>query len=92
MTPKEKAEQLVESFMNIKQQKLADYSRIYHPTAKQCALIAVNEIIDALEKYDELTEKHLKDDFDVTYFSCELQNMDSDFRYWNEVKQEIINL
>lgn len=60
--------------------------------SKQCALIAVNEIIDALEKYDELTEKHLKDEFDVTYFSCELQNMDSDFRYWNEVKQEIINL
>ena len=60
--------------------------------AKKCALIAVNEIIDALEKYDELTEKHLKDEFDVTYFSCELQNMDSDFRYWNEVKYQIINL
>jgi hypothetical protein len=45
MTPKEKAEQLVESFMNIKPQKLADYSVIYHPTAKQCALIAVNELI-----------------------------------------------
>jgi hypothetical protein len=45
MTPKEKAEQLVEIFMNIKQQKLADYSIIYHPTAKQCALIAVDEIL-----------------------------------------------
>ena len=48
MTPKEKAEQLVESFMNIKQQKLADYSIIYHPTAKQCALITVDEIINEL--------------------------------------------
>jgi hypothetical protein len=45
MAPKEKAEQLVESFINIKQQKLADYSIIYHPTAKQCALIAVDEIL-----------------------------------------------
>ena len=48
MTPEEKAEQLVESFMNIKQQKLADYSIIYHPTAKQCALIAVNEILNSM--------------------------------------------
>jgi hypothetical protein len=48
MAPKEKAEQLVEIFMNIKQQKFADYSVIYHPTAKQCALLAVNEIIKSI--------------------------------------------
>jgi hypothetical protein len=47
MTPKEKAEELVNSFMNIRKQKLADYSIIYHPTAKQCALIAVDEIINS---------------------------------------------
>jgi hypothetical protein len=46
-TPKEKAEELVEMFMNIKQQKLSDYSIIYYPTAKQCALIAVAEIINS---------------------------------------------
>lgn len=45
MTPKEKAEELVEAFMSTKQTKLSDYSRIYQPTAKQCALIAVDEII-----------------------------------------------
>jgi hypothetical protein len=44
-TPKEKAEELVEMFMNIKQLKLSDYSIIYYPTAKQCALIAVAEIM-----------------------------------------------
>jgi hypothetical protein len=44
-TPKEKAEELVEMFMNIKQQKLSDYSIIYYPSAKQCALIAVAEIM-----------------------------------------------
>ena len=45
MTPKEKAENLVDMFMNIEPTKLSDYSRIYHPTAKQCAILLVNEII-----------------------------------------------
>jgi hypothetical protein len=53
------------------------------------AVFIVNEIIDALEKYDDLTEQYLKDEFGLEYFSAELQNMDSDFRYWNKVKQEI---
>jgi hypothetical protein len=55
MAPKEKAIELVEMFMNIRKQKLADYSIIYYPTAKQCALIAVNEIMKLIEKsyYDE---------------------------------------
>ena len=47
MTPKEKAEQLVDRFMAIKSMKLSDYSLIYYPFAKQCALIAVQEIINA---------------------------------------------
>lgn len=54
------------------------------------ALFIVNEIIDALENYDDFTEKHLKEEFGLEYFSCELQNMDGDFRYWNKVKQELI--
>ena len=45
MTPKEKAEQLVDKFMAIKSMKLSDYSLIYYPFAKLCALIAVDEII-----------------------------------------------
>jgi hypothetical protein len=54
------------------------------------ALFIVNEIIDALETYDNFTEQYLKDEFGIEYFSAELQNMDSDFRYWNKVKQEIL--
>jgi len=54
------------------------------------ALFIVNEIIDALETYDNFTEQYLKDEFGIEYFSSELQNMDSDFRYWNKVKQEIL--
>jgi hypothetical protein len=46
MTPKEKAEELVDRYMNIRNVKLSDYSIIYLPTAKQCALIAADEIIN----------------------------------------------
>ncbi len=45
---------------------------------KELALKVVDEIIDALETYDEIND---------TY---ELQNMDGDFRYWDKVKHEII--
>jgi hypothetical protein len=50
MTPKEKAEEMVDAFMNIKSMKLSDYSVIYHPTAKQCARIAVNLHLEELHK------------------------------------------
>jgi|SanBayMetagenome_1026888.scaffolds.fasta_scaffold04994_2 hypothetical protein len=45
MTPKEKAEQLVNKYMGLNSGKLSDYSRIEFPTAKQCSLIAVDYII-----------------------------------------------
>lgn len=58
MTPKEKAKELIESFMNIKQQKLGDYSIIYYPTAKQCALIAVDKIIKETKLHDKTIYQH----------------------------------
>jgi hypothetical protein len=70
MTPKEKAKELVED--------MHDAPEIgYNEHAKQCALVAVDEIIDALAEYDNRNN---------TY---ELQNMDRDFNYWQEVKKEI---
>ena len=45
MTPTQQAQELVNSFMNIKPNKLSDYSVIYLPTAKQCALITVERLI-----------------------------------------------
>jgi hypothetical protein len=45
MNIKDKAAELVDKYMNIKNIKLSDYSRIYLPTAKQCALIAVDEVL-----------------------------------------------
>ena len=72
MTPKEKAEALVERFrMNV-----LDWEgcSINGHKAKQCALIAVDEIINtASHVYDSFWPMNTKD-------------------YWQEVKQEIINL
>jgi len=56
---------------------------------KELAPKVVDEIIDALETYDTLTESYIKAEFDIDYFSCELQNMEEDFRYWDKVKREI---
>jgi CBS-domain-containing membrane protein len=77
LSPKEKAVELVEMFMNIKKQKLADYSIIYYPTAKQCALIAVNEII-----YNNLME----------YPQHSMIYTPHKNDYWEQVKQEIEQL
>lgn len=46
-----------------------------NPQAKQCALECVDKITEALTDYG--SDSH------------ELQNMDSEFRYWDEVKNEI---
>jgi hypothetical protein len=45
MTAKEKAIELVEKFENLQSNKMSDYSRIEYPTAKLCALIAVDEVL-----------------------------------------------
>lgn len=77
MTPKEQAKELINKF------QIQYVSPMYLLSAKahskQCALIAVDMIIDALSEYDNRNN---------TY---ELQNMDRDFHYWQQVKQEIEN-
>ena len=76
MTPKEKAEELVDKFrMNV-----LDYegSGLNTFKAKQCALIAVDEIIKTLKDND-------------LYIGGET-NIDDIIRFWQEVKQEIENL
>jgi hypothetical protein len=52
MTPKEKAEELVDKFMDYSDSRFNvnnDLSPLY--TAKQCALIAVDEIFEALDEH-----------------------------------------
>jgi hypothetical protein len=46
---------------------------------KDLALKVVDEIILALEEYDEIND------------TFELQNMDGDFRYWDTVGYELSN-
>lgn len=61
MTPKEKAEELVNKFMNIKNVKLSDYSVIYLPTAKQCALLAVDALLSSLLRWDEYAQTNCEE-------------------------------
>lgn len=77
MTPKEKAERLVDKFRSNIISFLSDNMK--DQNAKQCALIAVEEIEQALTDYGRGD-------------SLELQNMDSEFRYWWKVKEEIEKL
>jgi hypothetical protein len=90
MTPKEKAIYLVEDFAKL------DFGLndkiVIGVNHKKQALIAVYQIIDALDIYDTLTESNIKQEFGLDYFSSELQNMENDFRYWNKVKHEIEKL
>ena len=66
MNPKDKAEELVNKFMNANSLKLSDYSRIEFPTAKQCALICCDEVLGYMgadrgyEFWTEVKEELLK--------------------------------
>ena len=81
MTPKEKAKELVNKFKsNVYKKAFADtdfmYDRYYgldDQMSKQCALIAVDEI---LEEYKEDYEDIHKDIFTI-------------YSWWQEVKKEI---
>ena len=48
MIPKEKAKELVDKYFNHIPIKLDDYTRIYYPSAKQFALICVEEILGSM--------------------------------------------
>jgi len=69
MTPKEKAIELVDK-MFIEMSNFSITDEVLEEVAKQCALIAVDEIIEELIETDFANR----------------------FSYWQEVKQEIINL
>lgn len=73
MEAKEKARELVEKFMQ-PIDELHKYP-MCKSTAKQCALIAVEEICEAI-------------DFDW----MEVQNLDRQHQYWQQVKTEIKNI
>jgi hypothetical protein len=74
MTPKEKAEELVNKYsIWCWNEVVCDYE-----IAKQCALIALDEIIDEIIQIDsQMSETHI---------------LDKNLKYWIEVKKEIDNL
>lgn len=43
------ADKIIEMFRNVKSNKINDHSKIEYPTAKQCAIIYVEGILEALE-------------------------------------------
>jgi len=59
--------------------------------AKQGAKDVAKEIMEALEEYDDITEKHLEKEY-PNFASMQLQNMDGDFRWWKGVLNEIEKL
>ena len=84
MTPREKAIELVNKYW------ITDFN-IYEKESKQCALIAVDELIDANKKcsytIDYTNTLHAKD-LDAKVRS----EIELFFIYWESVKQEIKNL
>ena len=85
MTPKEKAEELYNSFLQI----LPDAVEICRATIKECALIAVDEILKSEPRYPSNVDW---DDAGGTHqYYYEAQREDAE-KYWQEVKQEIEKL
>jgi transcription termination factor NusB len=75
MTPKEKAQELVD--------KMYHYQWREKERAKECVLIAVDEIINNQKKITKNINKHL------STVNIEIQDTSN---YWDEVKQEIEKL
>ena len=83
MTPKEKAIELVDKMFNCDKSTPNESMAMLYPHAKQCALIAVDEMLkfeeSIINQLDKIT-KGAKGEFIV-------QN-----KYWEEVKSEIEKL
>ena len=83
MIPKEKAKELVDKFTFRCEECDYDWN------AKQCALIAVDEILETEPRYPSDVDW---DDVGGTYhYYYEAQRQDAQ-NYWIEVKQEIVLL
>lgn len=74
---KEKASELVDKYMNIGQVKMSDYSRIYQPTAKVCALIAIDEMLNEYKQNSTFAQ---------------LEWVDYRIAFLEEIKNEIGNI
>jgi hypothetical protein len=86
MTPKEKAEGLVKKMYVVHSNSASDITLMF---AKQCALIAVDEILKSEPRcpsdvdWDDVGGNH------KYYYEAEREDAN---KYWQEVKQEIEKL
>jgi hypothetical protein len=85
MNPKRKARELVNQFLEkipfADTKVYKDWKKEMNDKAKQCALIAVDEILENVNYFfNELEKDGLPNKFD------------DEIEYWNEIKQEIIKL
>jgi hypothetical protein len=74
MTPKEKAKELVSKYIHLAKQTSGANGTLYN--SKQCALIAVDEIIGQWEIID-------------VYLANGNGELNQNLKYWYTVKQEI---
>jgi hypothetical protein len=84
MKSKEKAIEIYNKFLNPSGDTYL-YGMLEHESAKECALIAVNEILELKE-----TQKEYQIQYDNGEWSREIGYRYS--KYWQEVKQEIEKL
>ena len=91
MTPKEKAKELVEKFLFMYRPSMHPPYLKANEAAKQCALIAVDEIINYHESlYNEgFKDVHIALSSKIKTYNDILNPL---LKYWQEVKQEIENL
>jgi len=81
MTPKDKANELVDKYIDLQDENLKECDYIF---AKQCALIAANEMLGEYQSMSDLESKIIINN-EVRFVVYQLQ-------YWMEVKQEIEKL
>ena len=87
MTPKEKAEELFGKYATYVVMWAGDVNTT-HQNCKQCALIAVDEMLNALDSFGYTGCMY--DDFETGHILYTDDKDPSD--YWQEVKQEIEKL
>lgn len=88
MTPKEKAKELIDKYLNTSFNCnnctipfcAMDCTKIYTKEAAECALIAVDEIID-----NELLSPQLK-----RHYILKIPPTPQELEYWQEVKNELL--
>ena len=87
MTPKEKAKELYNKYAD--EFNFDDTYRSYREQSKQCALIAVDEILESEPRYPSNVDwNDVGGTFQFYYVAQRVEAQ----RYWEEVKQEIEKL